>query len=419
MVEASSQKFDAIVVGAGPGGCSCAAHLSKAGRRVLLLDKEHFPRDKVCGDGISGKSISMLEELGLIDEIELTPHRNITGVTFSSPDGSVVEIPLPKKEEKISHGYCIQRKLFDNVLFRNAKQLSARTIEGLKIVDLIKDRDGDHEKVIGVIGMTREGQKEFYADIVVGADGANSTVARLVGNRQYDLEHLSTGLRCYYRGVGGLKENIELHFFDEFKPGYLWVFPLDDGYVNVGVAMVVGDMRSRKVNLKDALFRAIEENPVIKDRFKDSTMVPGTLKGGMMPLGSSRRKAHGCGWLLVGDAASLVDPFTGEGIGNALYSGKLAAEAISKAFKKNDFSEAQLSGYESALEEAFDQELINSYQMQKRAESRFLLNLFMRKASRSQEVRDLMVRTLTDSQSRVTYTSPLTYLKILITPPYW
>ena len=230
MVDASSSKFDVIVVGAGPAGCSCAAHLSKAGRRVLLLDRENFPRDKVCGDGISGKNIGLLDELGLINEIELTPHRDITGFTFSSPDGSVVEIPLPRKEGKISHGYGIQRKLFDDVLFRNAKRLSAMTIEGFTVVDLIKASDGDNEKVIGVVGSAREGQEEFYADIVVGADGAGSTVAMSVGARRWDLKHLGCGLRCYYRGVGGLKDNIELHFFDEFKPGYLWIFPLDDGY---------------------------------------------------------------------------------------------------------------------------------------------------------------------------------------------
>ncbi|MCJ7631593.1 geranylgeranyl reductase family protein [Candidatus Bathyarchaeota archaeon] len=412
-----TERFDAIVIGAGPSGSSCATYLSRKGPRVLLLDKEYFPRDKTCGDGISGKSIKILRELGLIDEIKTLPQGKISGVTFSSPNGKLVDIPLPKRENHVEQGYCIRRELLDNVIFRNAERHTAKTLEGFTVTGVLRN---SHERVVGVNGNTREGQrKEFYADVVVGADGANSTVAKELGIRHFDTAHLCISLRCYYRDVNGMKGNIEMHFLDRIAPGYFWIFPMENGMANVGIAMIATEMLARNVKLKNEMFGVIENNPIIRNRFKGSTMVSGTLKGWTMPLGSKRLKSHGDGWLLVGDAASLVDPFTGEGIGNALYSGKLAAEAVSKAIEKKDYSKTQLSSYERALEEELDPELQNSSQMQRRARSRFLMNLFIHKAARNLEVRDLMANTLTDAISRRVYTSLSTYIRILLTPPYW
>ena len=413
-------KYDVIIVGAGPGGSSCAAWLADSGRKVLMLDKEHFPRDKTCGDGISGKSVRMLSELNLICDIENTPHSTMTGIIFSSPEGSVVQVPLPAMAGEVSSGYCIRRELFDDVLFQNARRLTAKTIEGFTVTELIKEVDCGHDRVIGVNGRDREGRDQsFYADIVVGADGANSTIARFVGARTLDYAHISTGLRCYVRGVKGLSGNIEMHFLDEVHPGYLWIFPVDDGFANVGVVMVTANIISKKVKLRDALSRAMKENPLIKDRFKESEVIPGTLKGWVMPLGSKRGRVHGNGWLLVGDAASLVDPFTGEGIGNALLSSRLAANVILEAFKVGVFDEDQLMGYDSAIEEALGEELKDSFVMLRRGESRFLLNLFIRKASKNQEVKEMMTRNIVDSKSRKSYNSALTYLRILLSPPYW
>ncbi len=412
-----NERFDAIVIGAGPSGSSCATYLSKKGSKVLLLDKEYFPREKTCGDGISGKSITILRELGLIEEIESLPHGKISGVTFSSPDGTVVEIPISKSEGGLEHGYCIRRLLFDNVIFKNAKKHSAKTVEGFTVTGLIRD---SQKRIVGVKGFTRErDRKEFYADVIVGADGANSKVARELGVRNFDTVNLCISLRCYYRDVKGMKGNIEMHFLDSLVPGYFWIFPMEKGMVNVGIAMIANDMRARNVNLKKEMFGVIENNPIIRDRFTGSTMVSGTLKGWTMPLGSKRLKSHGDGWLLVGDAASLVDPFTYEGIGNALYSGKLAAEAVSKAIEKNNYSETQFSSYEHALEEELDQELRNSSQMQRRARSRFLMNLLIHKAVRNMEVRELMSKTLTGSISRKVYTSLSAYIRILLTSPFW
>lgn len=411
----AADEFDAIVVGAGPAGCSCASFLSGSGHKVLLLDKASFPRDKTCGDGISGKSVAMLAELGLTERVEAQPHTRITGVTFSSPGGACVDIPTSKGDGSIEYGYGMRRELMDDVLFQDARKRAAKTVQGFTVTDLLKDGDD----VVGVKGTAGAASREFHAKVVVGADGANGIVASKLGVGAAGPEHTCSAIRCYYAGVGGMTGSIELHFFDEVIPGYFWIFPAGEGMANVGVGMVTEDLKRLRVSLKDAMFDAIANNPMIKDRFAGAEMVPGTLKGWSLPFGSKRCKSYGNGWLLVGDAASLVDPFSGEGIGNALYSGKLAADAISDALSDGGPGGLDLSGYERSLKKNLDPELQNSYAMQRLGRNKFLLDLVIRKAARNRDVRDMIAGTITGSLSRKIYESPLTYLRMLATPPYW
>ncbi len=402
--------FDAIVVGGGPGGAACASFLGKKGRKVLLLEKAHFPRDKTCGDGISGKSMRVLKELGVTDAVEAAPHAKIHGVVFSSPDGTVVEIPIPKgNSEKIEYGYCSRREVFDNVLFQNAKRF-AQVIEGFSVTDVV----WEGVKVVGVKGMREDKvEKEFRAKIVVGADGANSVIAKKVGMMVADKAHLCAAIRAYYKNVRGLTPNIELHFVDEVIPGYFWIFPLENGLANVGVGMVLKDLEKSRVNLKDAMLKAMAENPLFKERFARAELAA-PIKGWNLPCGSKRWRPYGNGWLLIGDAATLIDPFTGEGIGNALVSGKFAAQVIDEALDASDFSETFLKRYEEMIAGELDPELQTSYKMQKVGSHKMLLNFFMHKASRSPELRDAIAGTLIDADARTKYLSPLFYLKALL-----
>ncbi len=402
--------YDAIVVGGGPGGASCASFLGMAGKKALLLEKAHFPRDKTCGDGISGKSMRILKDLGITEAIETAPHAKIHGVIFSSPDGTVVEIPIPKgNDQKIDYGYCSRREVFDNVLFQNAKD-HAEVIEGFTVTDLL----WEGTKVAGVKGFAEDKvEKEYRAKVVVGADGANSVVAKKVGAMVADKRHLCAALRGYYKNVTGLTPNIELHFVDEVMPGYVWIFPLENGMANVGVGMVLSDLEKKHVNLKEAMFKAMKENPLFKERFARAELV-GQIKGWNLPLGSKRWKPYGNGWLLIGDAATLIDPFTGEGIGNALASGKFASETIEAAIAANDYSESFLKRYDDMIRKEFDPELATSYRMQKVGSHKRLFNFFMHKAARSAELRDAIAGTLIDAEARTKYLSPLFYLRVLL-----
>ena len=137
--------YDAIVVGGGPGGSTTAAFLAAKGRKVLILDKEKWPRDKTCGDAISGKSVGVLRELGMTDAVEKSDHGEVVGLSFSSPNGTLVSIPFKGSDGQIAKGYVCRRMVYDNMLWQNAKK-KCDAYEGMQATAVV--REGG--KVVGV-----------------------------------------------------------------------------------------------------------------------------------------------------------------------------------------------------------------------------------------------------------------------------
>ncbi len=403
----NSSDFDVIVVGGGPAGSSTAIRLANSGKKVLLLDKASFPRDKTCGDGISGKSVMLLRELGIEGDVGRVPGAKIFGVTISSPNGTLLDIPMSGK----NYGYCVRREVFDNVLFQKAKHLKNVVIrENFSVSDVIV-RNGF---VLGVKGTDSKTKKalEFSSKVVVGADGATSVVANKLGLHRHDPRHHIVAIRAYYEGVTGLTDKIEIHFIDGVLPGYFWIFPVDEGKCNVGIGMVTQDLQKRGVKLDKLMFDAIEKNGLFRSRFQNARLV-GPVKGWNLPLGSTKRKSFGNGFLLIGDAASLIDPFTGEGIGNALYSGKIAAEEIVRAFGANDFSESFFQTYSNRLDKELYPELKTSYNLQRLINHQWLLNFIVHKAKTKPQVANFIAESLVNDQPREKLASPLTFLKLL------
>ncbi|MDO8340318.1 MAG: geranylgeranyl reductase family protein [Candidatus Burarchaeum sp.] len=414
MARESSGSYDIIVVGAGPGGSSCAALLGRKGYNVLLLDKAKFPREKTCGDAVSGKSLRVLRDLGIDKEIEKMPHASIRGVIFSSPKGVQLDIPfrgkpLPGEKEP---GYCCKREIMDNLFFTCAKKTKGvTTMENFQVSDIILEG----EQVVGVKGvdMNAKQEREFRANVIVGADGAQSVIARKTGCVTVpDPRHSCAAVRAYYTGVSGPKDRIELHFIDEVLPGYFWIFPVSETEHNIGLGMLTKDMQGKSINLKQIMLDAIEKNALFKERFKNAK--PSTeIRGWTLPLGSKRQKAHGAGYVLIGDAASLIDPFTGEGVGNATTSAKIACDAIDKAFKANNFSANMLSVYAENLWAELGPEMQTSYNLQRAGKWKFLLNLVIGKAARKPEIREFIGGTFTNKEAKKQLYSPMFYFKLL------
>lgn len=404
------KSYDVVIVGAGPGGSTAAALLGKQGRSVLLLEKARFPRDKTCGDAISGKSATVLRELGLVDAVEAGPHAEVHGVTFSSPKGTVVEVDFPRVNGK-AQGYVCRRLVYDNLVFENVKKYAefVDVWERFQVTDVIQENGF----VVGVRGLSLDTKKEeeVRARVVLGADGATSVVASKLGLNPLIPEHHCGALRVYYKGIKGLTNNIEIHFVQSLIPGYFWIFPLEDGLANVGVGMLTSDIQKRKVNLKQAMFDVIEKVPMFQERFKDAQMV-GDVKGWNLPFGSHRRKSYGNGFLLLGDAASLIDPFSGEGIGNAMTSASLAAKTLQKAFEQNDFSEKLLSEYDTALWAVLEHEMKNSYRLQKLGKRTFLLNWVIGRAAKRQKIREALSVMLSNRDQTEKFADPLFYFKL-------
>ncbi len=369
--------YDAIVIGSGPAGATAAMYLGQAGKKVLLVDKESFPRDKICGDAQGRKAANILKELGIEEGFRKLPGQNIYGITMSSPNGTLVSIDITSRD-KPCPGFCHRRIVFDEYLHNEAAKIVE--FRNMMVADIIVE--GGFVKGIKDI----EGNR-YEANIVLAADGANSLVARKFGLNKNPPEHFIVGTRQYYKGVTGMTDRIEIHLIKSLLPGYFWIFPLDNGMANVGLGMITKDMNEKKVNLKDAMLKEIKENPLFVDRFKEAEPLE-DVKGWNLPLSSFHRKNHGSGFLLLGDAASLIDPLSGEGVGTAMISGKHAALAAMAAMEANDFSEKFLSVYDKKLWDEIGEEVEANYKLQKRGKRfPFLIDKLFGKAAKDENYR--------------------------------
>lgn len=401
------------IIGAGPGGASAALFLAKQGIPSLLVDKAAFPRDKICGDALSGKVVEVFKKLDPTiverlaqDAISL----DSWGVTFVAPNRKGLRVPFKKefdKQKDKSPGFISKRFDFDNFLVEECrKQPLIRLVEGLALTEFER-RDGKW------ICKSEDG-RVVETDLVIAADGAHSRFAKLIGKIEMEPKHNCAGLRAYYKGVEGLdKDNfIELHFIKDFLPGYFWIFPLPNGYANVGVGMRSDRVSAKKVNLKQRMLDLIAHDPVMKERFQHAELVGG-VKGFGLPLGSKRRKISGEGFLLVGDAASLIDPFTGEGIGNALYSGLFAAEQAARCLAAEDFSAEQVAAYDVAVYGRLWEELKLGHRMQRLVNYPWLFNLVVNKAQKNKTLRETISCMFDDLDLRDRLKNPLFYFKLL------
>ena len=401
--------YDAIIVGAGPAGSSAAIYCNKLGLNTLLLDKSIFPRDKICGDALSGKSVKILEELDLLQDLDKLDGAIVNRIIFGNPNHSECELHLNKSLNKrhISHGFVIPRKIFDNYLFKKASDVS-NVVSGFKVEDLIYDKS----QVVGVKGKSNKGvQKKYFGNIVLGADGPYSIVSRRTGLYNSDMNYTAVGLRCYYENVEDLTDQIELHYVNETIPGYFWIFPAGNKKANIGVGLLKSRSKKKKYDLQQIMKQVINSKN-FKHRFKNSNALE-KPKGWNLPFGNTKRENHGNGFLLLGDAAGLVDPFTGEGIGNAMESGKIAADIVLKAKKINNFSNQILSEYDKVLWEYLGSELKTSTLLLKLAHYRILLNFVIDRASRNKNIKNMISGMLADEVPKTELSNPMFYLKTL------
>ena len=401
--------YDAIIVGAGPAGSSAAIYCNKLGLNTLLLDKSIFPRDKICGDALSGKSVKILEELDLLQDLDKLDGAIVNRIIFGNPNHSECELHLNKSLNKrhISHGFVIPRKIFDNYLFKKASDVS-NVVCGFNVEDLIYNKS----QVVGVKGKSNKGiQKKYFGNIVLGADGPYSIVSRRTGLYNSDMNYTAVGLRCYYENVEDLTDQIELHYVNETIPGYFWIFPAGNKKANIGVGLLKSRAKKKKYDLQQIMKQVINSKN-FKHRFKNSNALE-KPKGWNLPFGNTKRANYGKGFLLLGDAAGLVDPFTGEGIGNAMESGKIAADIVLKAKKINNFSNQILSEYDKVLWEYLGSELKTSTLLLKLAHYRILLNFVIDRASRNKNIKNMISGMLADEVPKTELSNPMFYLKTL------
>ncbi len=417
MSNASNLTSDICIIGAGPAGMVAAMFLAKQGIKPLVVDKSRFPRDKVCGDALSGKAVDILKKLDerIVSQLQLEPVQvGSWGVTFVAPNLKRIRIPFGKNgqatpgHQTIAPGFISKRMDFDDFLVRFAKENYAISVQEETELTDFKFHDGRW------LCKTGDGKFSVKTNLLIAADGAQSVFAKHIAGIPVEHKNYCAGIRAYYSGVRNMDaENfIELFFLKELLPGYFWIFPLPDGKANVGLGVRSDKVSSKKMNLKEMLPRIIEKYPELKERFGNA-ILEGSIRGFGLPLGSVKRKISGEGYMLCGDAASLIDPFTGEGIGNAMLSGMMAAQQAVQCATENNFSADFISEYDNRVYGRLWRELSLSRRMQQLISVPWLCNLVVGKAAASQSLQELISCMFSDLDIRKKLKQPSFYLNLI------
>lgn len=409
-------KTDILIVGGGPGGACAALKLSHLGIPCTLVEKDSFPRDKICGDALSPMVTTLLGRIdpALLESLEQVAwSMDCWGIKFVMPNDAHLNLSIYKdydKEKDEPAGYVAARMDFDNMLVE-----AVRKRDNINYIENCTIRKYEPMEGGGYIAEDSTGAYRFEAKIVMAADGANSYFARHIGGLEKDIEHHAGAVRAYYENVSELDEDnfIELHYIKDLVPGYFWIFPMSNNRVNVGLGMLSKEIGKNKVNLTRKMHQIIREHPIISKRFKHAVPLGKTLGFGL-PMGSRRREISGDHFMLLGDAGHLIDPLTGEGIGNAIYSGIIAAELAEKCLAQNNFSAEFMKAYDTRVWRVMGPELALSYRIQRLMRMPFLLDIFAWVAKRNKKVENILIEMFHDLELREKIFNPFYLLKRLI-----
>ena len=315
---------DVIIVGAGPGGSAAAIHLARGGAKVLLLEKSTFPREKVCGDGLTPRAVKELIGLG-VDFSGWIQNRGLRIIG----GGHRLELPWPELSDFPGYGLVRTRANLDDLLAKRAVAAGAELREATNVQGPIFDR----ERIVGVSAKTPAGEVEFRAPVVLAADGNSSRLSLAMGLEKRDDRPLGVAVRTYFRSSAHednwLESWLELWDRDRLMPGYGWIFGVGDGTSNIGLGILNSSPSFAHVDYRALLHRWVATMPKELGYVPENMTEP--IRGAALPMGFNRTPHYTRGLLLIGDAGGMVNPFNGEGIAYAMESGRIAAETILEA----------------------------------------------------------------------------------------
>jgi geranylgeranyl reductase family protein len=355
----ADEDAEVIVVGAGPAGATAATYLARSGLDVLLLEKSTFPREKVCGDGLTPRGVKQLIDLGVDtrEEAGWLHNRGLRVVTAHHN----MELDWPDLAGYPPYGLVRSRSDFDELLARNAQRDGARLLERTTVTSAVTDdRTG---RVVGVRGHAGPDKAPvtYRAPLVLACDGVSARLALSVGIDKRDDRPMGVAVRRYYTSPRTKDDYLESHLqlWDRsdpanpiLLPGYGWIFGMGDGTVNVGLGILSTSGAFKSTDYR-ALMRSWVAGLPQEWEFTEETAT-GKIGGAALPMGFNRTPHYRNGLLLVGDAGGMVNPFNGEGIGFAMETAKIAAQCVVQALARPDgpSRERALLGYPVALRQA-------------------------------------------------------------------
>ena len=346
-----SEVADVIVVGAGPAGSAVAYYLASAGLDVLVLEKTRFPREKVCGDGLTPRAVRALTAMGVPTPQSDGWLRN-KGLRIIGGGGRI-ELPWPELSSFPGYGLVRTRLDFDEILARHAQKAGARLLEGVNVTGPLRD---DRTGAINGVTAGRE-PASYRARVVIAADGNSSRLSVAMGLRRRDDRPLGVAVRTYYTSPRHADDYLEawLDLWDgsQLLPGYGWIFGMGDGTSNVGLGLLNTSVAFQHIDYRDLLRRWLAAMPAEWGLVEENRTQP--IRGAALPMGFNRTPHYISGLLLAGDAGGMVNPFNGEGIAYALESGEIAARVITQALARPTAAGAErvLQTYPRALKDAY------------------------------------------------------------------
>ncbi|MBL1065486.1 geranylgeranyl reductase family protein [Streptomyces sp. 7-21] len=338
---------DVIVVGAGPSGSTAAYHLAQSGLDVLLLEKTAFPREKVCGDGLTPRAVKQLVAMGIDVSEEAGWLRN-KGLRILS-GGRRLELEWPQLASYPDYGLVRKRDDFDEQLARQAEKAGARLYERCNVSGPVRDaRTGRITGVEAKLGEERE-PVTFRAPVVIAADGNSSRLSVGMGLHRDASRPMGVAVRTYFRTPRHDDDYLEswLELWDRrggqerLLPGYGWVFGMGDGTSNVGLGVLNSSPAFRDLDWREVLRAWCASMPEEWGFTPENMTAP--IRGAALPMAFNRKPHYTRGLLLVGDAGGLVNPFNGEGIAYAMESGSIAAEVVSQALARQTPGQRELA----------------------------------------------------------------------------
>jgi geranylgeranyl reductase family protein len=378
------EQRDVIVAGAGPAGAMAATILAQKGYDVLLLDRQAFPRDKVCGDAVPGGAVERMWHYGMKEKIDTAVAQGefypLNRLMIVSPRGYEIRADFIDSDRG-ADSYVAPRIHFDRVIQQHAVDSGAE----FQVAQVEKPLL-ENGRVVGVQAKTNGTVQDLHARLVIGADGVTSAITRHLRPtaQQHVDEHRAVALRAYIDDLQITPHMVEFYLYKQILPGYAWVFPIGDTSANIGLGMRLDHFRKYKQNLKKML-QDFLEMPAIKSR---------VLQGGklrdvaswQLNFGSQPQLATAFdGALLVGDAAGFINPITGGGIHNSIISAELAAQVADAALQRGDTSLAALRPYETLAHDEMWEGMNGAYNMQKWfLRMPFLVDILVRFGNQSQ-----------------------------------
>ncbi|WP_433546224.1 geranylgeranyl reductase family protein [Streptomyces sp. CA-294286] len=331
----SEHSADVIVVGAGPAGSATAYYLAKAGLDVLLLEKTAFPREKVCGDGLTPRATKQLVSMGIDISEEAGWLRN-KGLRIIG-GGQRLQLDWPELASFPDYGLVRKRDDFDEQLARQAQKAGARLYERCNVgAPILDPRTG---RITGVEAKLGEEKLPvtFHAPLVVAADGNSTRLSLAMGLHRREDRPMGVAVRTYFTSPRHDDDYLEswLELWDRrgpqdrLLPGYGWIFGMGDGTSNVGLGILNSSKAFKELDWREVLKAWCASMPAEWGYTPENMTMP--IRGAALPMAFNRQPHYTKGLLLVGDAGGLVNPFNGEGIAYAMESGHIAADVIVQA----------------------------------------------------------------------------------------